>query len=365
MIQIKGDAFEGGGQILRTALALSALTKKPFEIIDIRKGRALPGLKNQHIYCIKALKELCDAEINKAEIGQTHLRFIPNEIKAKPLNIDIGTAGSITLLLQSLIIPCLFASKTIKLKITGGTDVKWSSPIDYFSRVFIPQITKYSENIKFTLKNRGYYPKGNGKIELSISPKYKINEFENFDIFLDHIKKESKPIKITEQGSLIRINGTSHSSKDLAQVEVADRQAKIAKLTLSQLNCPINILTEYRDTLSTGSGVTVWARFSKDEEEIDFDNPIIIGADSLGEKGEKAEVVGKVAAEKLLENIKKGAPVDSYLADQLIPFIALFGGEIKTTEITQHALANIYVCKQFLGKILEVDEENKTIKSVF
>lgn len=365
MIEIDGNAFEGGGQILRTALALSTLTKMPFEIADIRKNRPLPGLKNQHLYCIKALKELSDAKVENAEIGSTKIRFFPSDIKAKTLNIDIKTAGSITLLLQSIIIPSIFANKNIRLKIIGGTDVKWSSPVDYFSNVFLPQISKYTKSSKFVLKNRGYYPKGSGDIDLIIHPKYKLKDFENFDTFLEHIRKEGQQIDLNEQGKLIKIKGTSHASKELSRVEVAERQAERSKLILSSLNCPISILTEYRNTPSTGSGITLWATFSMDEEEINFDNPTLLGADSLGEKEKKAEIVGEEVANKLLELIKKGAPVDPYLADQLIPFIALFGGKIKTSKITQHALANAYVCEKFLGKTIEIDEENKVIKSTF
>lgn len=365
MIQIKGDSFEGGGQILRTALALSALTKTPFEITDIRKGRPLPGLKNQHVYCIKALKELCSAEVDKAEIGTTKLRFIPGKIKAKTLNIDIETAGSITLLLQALIIPSIFANQNIRLKIIGGTDVKWSSPVDYFSRVFLPHIIKFTKSTKFALKDRGYYPRGKGNIDLLIHPKYKISDFSNLDKFLDYIRKEDKKIRLIEQGELIQVKGTSHASKDLAKTEVAERQARKAELVLSSLNCPINITTEYRNTSSIGSGITLSALFSKNGEEIDFSNPIILGSNALGEKGKNADVIGEEAAQILLKHINEKTPTDPYLADQLIPFIALFGGEIKTSEITQHSLANAYVCNKFLEDSIEIDEENNIIRSKF
>ena len=198
-----------------------------------------------------------------------------------------------------------------------------------------------------------------------INPKYSLKNFENTEKFLEHIRKEDKRINLLEQGYLIQIKGISHASKDLFKAEVAERQAKRAKLTCSSLNCPVNIRTEYQETLSTGSGITLWAQFSKNKEELDFLNPIIIGADSLGEKGKKAEIVGKEAAERLTAQIKSSAPIDNYLADQLIPFIALFGGEIKTAEITQHTLANAYVCEQFLGKVLEIDKEKGIIKSIF
>lgn len=350
MIVLDGAYLEGGGQIVRTALALSTILQKPFEVADIRKGRDKPGLKNQHLFCIKALEELCSAKTEGAELGSTSIKYEPGKLKPRTLSVDIGTAGSITLLLQSLLIPSIFAESKIRLKITGGTDVTWSPQWDYLNNIILPQLAKYAE-IKTSLIIRGYYPKGNGKADIKIKPKYNL---ENI--------KEAPKISLIEQHNLIQIKGISHASSDLQKAEVAERQARAAKLAFNKLNCPVQIRTEYCEALSTGSGITLWAIFSKDPGEIDFINPIRIGADSLGERGKRAEEVGKEAAEKLLKEIESKAPVDSHLADNLIPFLALCGGKIKVSAITNHTLTNIYVCEQFLGKIFEVDKENKIIK---
>ena len=345
MISLDGSYLEGGGQIVRTALALSTITQKSFEVDNIRKGRSQPGLKTQHLYCIKALEELCNAKAEGAELGSTSLKYWPEKIKPQTLSIDIGTAGSITLLLQSLLIPSIFADSKVRLKITGGTDTAWSPQFDYFNNVIIPQLRRYAD-IDVKLERRGYYPKGGGKVDIKIKP------------------KEEKPqINFIEQHSLIQIKGISHASSDLQKAEVAERQAKAAKLTLNKLSCPIQIRTEYPSTLSTGSGITLWAIFSKDSNEIDLNNPIILGSDALGERGKRSEDVGKEAAEKLLKEIAGKAPVDSHLADNLIPFLALFGGKIRVSRITDHTLTNIYVCEQFLGKIFELDKANNIIEA--
>ena len=246
--------------------------------------------------------------------------------------------------------PCLFSEKTKKIEIVGGTDVKYSPQIDYFKEIILPQLNKYAEKIELNLEKRGYYPKGNGKIILTIKPKYNLD---------DDIPK----IDITEQGNLIQIKGISHASQDLQKAEVAERQLKSAKINLSQLKIPIIIDAQYSNTLSTGSGITLWAVFSQEKDELGYLNPIKIGSDALGEKGKSAEDVGKEAANKLIEEINSKAPVDQHLADNLIPFMGLISNsKIKVSKITNHTLTNIYVVEQFLGKKFKI--ENNIIKSI-
>jgi len=159
-------------------------------------------------------------------------------------------------------------------------------------------------------------------------------------------------INFTEQGKIMQTKGVSHASKMLSEAKVAERQAEVAKMSLKDLNCPVNISTEYSDALSAGSGITLWAK---------FDSGAIIGADALGEKGKPSEKVGKEASENLVKEIKKGTPIDSHLEDNLIPFIALFGGRIRASEITKHTLTNIYVTEKFLNVKFEIDEKEKII----
>ena len=345
MIELDGSYAEGGGAIIRVGLALSTVTGKPFRAINIRKGRNMPGLKAQHVHCVKALQQLCNASVKDNYIGSTALTYEPGKISGKNITVDVGTAGSVTLVLQSLVIPSLFSSG-VRMQIKGGTDVKWSSQVDYFSEVFLPHIRRYSEKAVFTLKKRGYYPKGGGEIELYVK------------------KGQIKgTLDLTENGKLMQIKGISHASSDLSKQEVAERQAASASSILRSSGIPLFVRTEYQETLSTGSGITLWAIFSKREDDLDIVNPIILGSDVLGEKGRKAEDIGKEAGERLLGLLNSGMPADPFLADQLIPFIALFGGAIRASEITMHTRANIYVCEQFLGKIFEVDEGRRIIRS--
>src|SRR3990172_4196982 len=359
MITINGSMGEGGGQIVRTALALSSITGQPFRITNIRQARKDPGLKPQHVHCVKALQQLCSAKADGAEIGSREILYIPGKISAKNITIDIGTAGSMTLLLQAVLLPCLFAQKSHTLTIIGGTDTEWSMPIDYFTNVIVPQYRRVA-GINVKLLKRGYYPKGGGQIEISIKPEVKRNEFETFEAFQKMLTH--KAFAMETQGELSSIKGTSHASKNLANAQVAERQANAAKQALTNLKVPIDITTEYSDTHSTGSGITLWAIYSQTKEDIDADNPIRLGADALGAPGTPAEKVGTEAAQKLLKEIQSKTPVDRHQADNLIPLIALCKpSTIKTSEITSHTRTNMQVAEAFLGKIFRI--EDNTIMS--
>jgi len=329
------DGSEGGGQMVRTALALSTITGKPFSMANIRKGRPNPGLKSQHLCCIKALEKLCSAKAENAALGSQSVSYWPGRIQNRTVSVDIGTAGSITLLLQSLVLPALFAR--VRLRIVGGTDVAWSMPSDYFSEVFLPQLRRYAD-VKFSLMRRGYYPKGAGRVDIKVKP------------------KQREKMDLMQQGELASIKGVSHASLGLEKSQVAERQASAAKHILKKYRCPVQIQTSYSKTESPGSGITLWASFQAEE------HPIIIGADSLGKPGKRAEAVGSEAAEQLKGEIDSGAPVDYRLADSLVPLIGLFGGRFKTSRISEHTRSNISVVEKFLDAKFKVDDNTIMLK---
>jgi RNA 3'-terminal phosphate cyclase (ATP) len=239
MIEIDGSYGEGGGQILRTSIALSALLREPVKIFNIRLKRPKPGLAQQHLTGIKAMQKITNAEVSGAEVGSIEVKFSPRAIKSGSYAIDVGTAGSISLVLQTLLLPGAFTDSVIELKIRGGTDVAWSPSMDYLKNVFCRIVGKMGYNARIELLKRGYYPKGNGEVFAKIFPAEKF-----------------KALQLVDKGNLIRIKGTAHSSN--LPCHIVERQVKAAKEVL-KYEC--EIITECKRDFSTGTGITLWAEY--------------------------------------------------------------------------------------------------------
>ena len=348
MIELDGSYGEGGGALIRTALALSTLTGKPFKVTNIRAGRPTPGLKAQHMHAVKALTEICGATTNQIEVGATELEFIPHNIKRGIYNIDIGTAGSITLLSQALILPCLFAPGKVTLNIKGGSAGKWAASVDYVQNILLPHLQRFVEKIELKILRRGYYPKGGGEVKLEISPRFPLQKFETFANFWEELEYKCANITLTNQGELEQIRGIVNVSADLMDKEVAERIKKSCENTVREYEVPVTIRVEYANTPSTGGECVVWG-ICGENGKVDFDNPTILGGDALVEKQKSSEEIGKEAAQELKVEMETGAAVDKYIADMLIQYMGILpGSEIRTSEITNHAKTNVYVVEKFL-----------------
>ncbi len=354
MIELDGSWGEGGGALVRTALALSTLTGQAFVINNIRKNRPEPGLKAQHLTAINALKQIGQAETNAIDIGSTELRFIPGKILPGIYNLDIGTAGSISLLLQALLLPCLFARGRITIKVKGGTCGKWQASVYYLQNILLPQIQRFVEKIELKIIKPGYYPRGGGEISLIISPKFKLQDFDSNSLLKEVVLKTAK-IKLDEQGTLEQIKGIINLSSELQQSEVGERIKMAAEAALKKYGAVKNIRIEYARALSIGGEVVLWAIFS-DNGKIDYDNPVILGGDALIEKNKSSEEIGREAAVKLIQEISSSAAADHHLADQLIPFMSLLPeSKIYCSKISNHCLTNIYVTEKFMGVNFKIE----------
>ena len=325
MIEIDGSYGEGGGQIVRTSVALSAVTGKSVLIKKIRQGRPKPGLAAQHAQAIRALGQICNAEIKGAEPGSSEVLFCPQEICGGNRRVEIGTAGSVTLLMQCLLPALLHAEKRTSLQVQGGTDVQWSPSVDYFRNVFLPALSFFGGRAGLQLLRRGYYPRGQGEVLLEVEPSH---------LKSAHISYE--PFNPAQN----RIMGISHCS-NLPQ-HVAERQAASAIERLQEAGYEAEILQETGRLASTGSGITLWTAGK--------------GASSLGERGHPAEKVGRRAAEEMIQELASPAAVDAHLADQLIPYLALAGGSYSVREISRHTKTNIWTAGHFIEAKFEIRE---------
>nr|WP_181508504.1 RNA 3'-terminal phosphate cyclase [Methanococcus maripaludis] len=326
MITIDGSYLEGGGQIVRTAVSLSAITKKPVKIINIRKNRKNPGLSNQHIACVSAVSKICNAKVEGLVKGSETLVFYPGEIISKNFEIDIKTAGSISLVIQSILPITLAIDKNIEITIIGGTNVEFSPPIDYIKNITLKFLENIGINSEITILKRGFFPKGGGIVKITLKPS-KINPYEL-------IENENIEIK----GIVLNQNLDENISKRI-------RKSASDELLNSGF-CP-EIKLEKTNGESAGVGIFLYTNY--------------IGSDCLGKKGLLSEAVGKTASEKLLEELTTKMAIDSHLADQIIPFMPFSDIKIGVSKITNHTLTNIYVVEKFFDvkfNIKKYEEKN-------
>jgi len=327
MIEIDGGFGEGGGQILRSSLALAAVLKRDVRIFNIRAGRSEPGMKAQHLTAARAVADLCNASYQGLELGSTEFVFRPEPIGEGAFHFDVGTAGSITLVLQALMPMLPFASGEVSLEVRGGTDVNWSPPIDYLRLVATPLLARMGVDMSLQVVTRGHYPKGGGLARVNSAPTGLLRAMQG-----------QRPRRVNG------IDGVSHSVK--LPRHVAERQAAAAVHVFAQNGLPnpeIDIqASENGSHLGSGSGIVLCAR---------SEDSAILGGDSLGERGRPAEEVGKAAAQRLVEEVESGGFLDRHMGDMIIPYVTLAEGvsDLSVSQTTQHTLTNSRVAELIAG----------------
>jgi RNA 3'-terminal phosphate cyclase (ATP) len=326
-MDIDGSERSGSGTILRIAIACSAITGQPIHIYKIRENRPQRGLKPQHLEAVLTAAKLCDAEIKGADLDSQEVWFWPKEIRGGRIESEIGTAGSIPMLLMAVMPICAFAKNKVCLHVSnGGTDVPQSPTANYMRYVLSPLLRRMGLDIDFTVKKYGYYPRGAGEITMNIEP-----------------CKSLQPLTLTSAGNVTSIEGVSVCT-GLAERAVARRQAEAATKLLKQQGYEpeIQIINDNSNPLQKGSSLTLWAR---------TDTGAILGADAIGEIRKSSEKVGEEAAEKLIEEIKVKPTVDIHLADMLIPYVSMATGKstFLTRQLTQHLQTNIWLTEKLLG----------------
>jgi len=335
MIEVDGSFGEGGGQVLRTAVALAAVLSQEIHVFNIRAGRAEPGLRPQHMTGVKAAAQLCSGSLEELEVGSTEFVFKPGKLKAGNFRFEVGTAGSVTLVLQTLMPILAFAPGGVQLEITGGTDVKWSPPIDYLRLITLPLLKKISYQGNLELVRRGHYPKGGGEVRFSTGGPSIL-----------------QPLVDVKPGSISKINGISHAVA--LPRHVAERLAAAARKNLEEAKLPSSSIdievVDDRRQLGPGSGIVLSAESQRGN---------ILGSDALGERGRPAEEVGSTAGRVLVEEIQSGAVLDRHMGDIIVPYLVLAEGtsEVSISRITQHTQTNVKVAEWLTGTRFDLEGE--------
>jgi RNA 3'-terminal phosphate cyclase (ATP) len=345
MIVLDGSYGEGGGQVLRTSLALSALTGQPLRIERIRAGRRKPGLRPQHLTGMRAVAKLCDATVEGARLNSQEIAFAPQSpVKAGTYTFDVaqvakgGSAGSTSLILHTVLLPLALTKGTSKLTLRGGTHVAWSPPYDYVKRVYLPMLGRMGIQAKINIRKWGWYPLGGGEVQATVKG-------------LGTGSREPLPtpnmanLELQDRGNLLRVRGVSASSNLPKHIRMRQERAVLQCLRSNGVNARIDVI----DAPSKGQGTVVflWAEFEN----------ALAGFTSLGERGKPAEQVAEEAAEDLLGFLRSDAALDRHLADQVVLPLALAAGasRFSTETVTLHLLTNAWVVNQFLPGRVRVE----------
>ncbi len=326
MLEVDGSQKSGSGTILRLSVAIAAILNEPLHICNIRRKRPQSGLRPQHLEAVLTAAKLCGATVKGAELGSRELWFYPSEITGGKVEAEIGTAGSIPMLLITVLPICAFGKKPVQIHISnGGTDVLHSPTISYLSHVFFPVLRQMGLDASLTVHKYGYYPKGMGEVSVEVQPNPKLAS-----------------LRFEEFGLLKSISGLSICTF-LADRKVAERQAKAAEDLLEShgYEASFQIVNDFSNPSQKGSSLTLWAENSTGS---------LLGSDSIGELRKSSEVVGREAAESLIQELDARATVDLHLADMLIPYIAFAKGEsaFLTRQISEHTETNMWLARNFL-----------------
>jgi len=329
VIEVDGSQKSGSGTILRLSVALAAILGQALHIYNIRQNRPQPGLRPQHLEAVLTAARLCDADLEGAELNSRELWFKPKKVKGGKVEAEIGTAGSIPMLLMTVLPICTFAENTVHLHVSkGGTDVSNSPTINYMRHVLLPTLKRMGIKAALTVQRYGYYPKGMGEVTMTVEP-----------------CKSLKPSCLEVFGKLKAVKGVSVCTF-LAERKVAERQAKAANDYLKQkaYSADIQIIDDRSNPLQRGSSLVLWA---------ETDTSAILGADAIGEIRKTSETVGREAAEKLYAEISNEPTptVDVHLADMLVPYVALTEGRsvYLTRTISEHLETNIWLAEKILN----------------
>lgn len=338
-VVIDGSYLEGGGQILRMGLALSAVQEIPITVNKVRAGRQNPGLRPQHLTGLQIVRDACKGQLDGGQIGSCEISFYPGHVSGGRYMADTQTAGSVSLLVQS-VLPCaLFGDSPSYFVLRGGTNADFAPQIDYTIQVIRKVLSWFGAEFKLFINRRGFYPQGKGEVSLEVKP------------LVDGLYAAD----FTDFGELISVYGRAYVSGTIP-VKVAHKMADAAEQVLRQ-KLPRNVeiyidrVKEHAErAVGNGTGIVLWAETS---------SGCVLGGSALGKKGRDAESDGETAAKEILDSVERHACLDKYAQDQVIIFMALARGKsrIRTGPLTDHSKTAMWVVKLMTKVEFNIIEE--------
>jgi RNA 3'-terminal phosphate cyclase (ATP) len=335
VIEIDGSHGEGGGQLVRTAVALSALTGKALRITNVRAGRVRPGLAAQHLAAVRAVAACCDARCEGLELRSGDFSFEP---RARPaggeLRADVGTAGSVTLVLQALLPVLLAARAPSRVVVTGGTDVRQAPSWDYFDKVLLRLLARMGLRARATLLRRGYYPRGGGEALLEVEP------------------GTPAPLALAGGAAHWRIAGEAHVAN--LPVTIAERMAGAARAALGQEAAIGARALGREEARGTGGAITAWAESDAG----------LAGASRIAERGVRAEALGEAVGGELAADLAAGAALDGHASDQVLVYLAMArrAASFTARSVSRHAATAMWLIPQFLPVRFAVEEDGALVR---
>jgi RNA 3'-terminal phosphate cyclase (ATP) len=347
MIEIDGSYGEGGGQILRTSLSLSAITGHPIRINNIRAGREKPGLAAQHLTSVRAAATICDAKVQGDALGSMTLEFVPGSaVKVGNYIFDVsearegGSAGAVAMVLQTVLLPLVLAKGNSQVTLRGGTHVHYSPSMTYIQEVYLPILHRMGVQVTMQINAWGWYPQGGGEVELFVN-----SDRQGTACTLNGIN-------LLERGNLQQVRGLAVVTK--LPSHIPQRMASRAENILREEQLEGTVLPIHAKGIAPGAGLFLTAEYEKS----------LGGFSGLGRIGLPAEKVAEIACEEFLKFHETGAPVDEHLGDQLLLPAALAStrSEYRVAVVSNHLTTNASVIELFrLAKVTVDEEENRVV----
>lgn len=328
MLELDGSHGEGGGQVLRTALSLSLVTGQPFRLINVRAGREKPGLRPQHLAAVRAAAQVGRARTSEVAVGSRTLEFTPGALQAGAQTVDVGTAGSATLVLQTVLLPLIHAGLDAALTVRGGTHNPKAPSADFLQRAYLPLLRRAGADAALTIVRRGFYPAGGGELQCALRPGARLTPFELLD---------TGPREAPSAEAIVSALPSAIAAREL---DVVQRRLGWPKGTLHAVEEP--------SPSGPGNAVVLTVPSAHVTEVFT----------AIGERGVRAEAVAHQAADEAEAYLRVGAPVGPHLADQLLLVLALAGGgAFVSSAPTLHARTQVDVLQRFLPVDVELTEQ--------